>query len=49
MAKSPPKSAKPTGRSARLAEALRANLKRRKAQAKSRAATAPNPDETKKG
>jgi hypothetical protein len=49
MAKSPPKPAKPTTRSARLAEALRANLKRRKAQARSRAAAAPTPDEVKKG
>jgi hypothetical protein len=37
MAKSPPKAQKPATRSARLAEALRANLKRRKAQARSRA------------
>jgi hypothetical protein len=49
MAKSPPKSPKATGRAARLAEALRANLKRRKTQAKSRAATAPTPSEVKKG
>jgi hypothetical protein len=49
MAKPPPKSPKPADRPARLAEALRANLKRRKAQARSRAALGPRPDEAKKG
>jgi hypothetical protein len=38
MAKPPPRPIKPaSSRSARLAEALRANLKRRKSQARSRA------------
>lgn len=36
MAKTPPKPAKPSPRSARLAAALRANLKRRKTQARHR-------------
>jgi hypothetical protein len=49
MAKPPPKSPKPSGRPARLAEALRANLKRRKAQARNRAAVNPQPEEPKKG
>jgi len=49
MAKAPPKSPKPSGRPARLAEALRANLKRRKAQARNRAAVNPQPEEPKKG
>lgn len=47
MAKPPPKPAKPAGRSARLAEALRANLKRRKAQARGRAEAKSGPEETK--
>ncbi|HTN97173.1 MAG TPA: hypothetical protein VL101_09350 [Nordella sp.] len=47
MAKPPPKTAKPTGRAARLAEALRANLKRRKAQARGRAEAKSGSDETK--
>lgn len=47
MAKPPPKQAKPTGRAARLAEALRANLKRRKAQARGRAGAKSGPDQTK--
>jgi hypothetical protein len=38
MSKPPPKPLEPASRSRRLAEALRANLKRRKAQARSRAA-----------
>jgi hypothetical protein len=49
MAKPPPRPTKPVSRQARLAEALRANLKRRKAQAKSRIDIRPLPDETKKG
>jgi hypothetical protein len=48
MAKPPPRPVKPApSRSARLAEALRANLKRRKAQARSRAGAANRPEETK--
>jgi hypothetical protein len=46
MAKPPPKPAKPASRSARLAEALRANLKRRKAQARSRADAKATSDQT---
>ena len=49
MAKPPPKSPKSPGRPARLAEALRANLKRRKAQARNRAAVKPQPEQPKKG
>ncbi|QIG52136.1 hypothetical protein G5V57_33220 [Nordella sp. HKS 07] len=49
MAKPPPAPPKPTGRPARLAEALRANLKRRKAQARNRAETAPRSEGAKKG
>jgi hypothetical protein len=48
MAKPPPKSPKSASRPARLAEALRANLKRRKAQAKSRIEAGSRPEETKK-
>jgi len=47
MAKPPPRPAKPDARSARLAEALRANLKRRKAQARNRAETKTPSDEPK--
>ncbi len=47
MAKPPEKPRKPANRQARLAEALRANLKRRKAQARSRTEPKTNPDQTK--
>jgi hypothetical protein len=48
MAKPPPRPVKPAAlRSARLAEALRANLKRRKAQARSRASAANQPEDSK--
>jgi hypothetical protein len=47
MAKPPPKPRRPASRSARLAEALRANLKRRKAQARSRADAKTPPGEPK--
>jgi hypothetical protein len=47
MAKSPPKAPKPASRSARLAEALRANLKRRKAQTRSRAEAKSAPEDLK--
>ena len=48
MAKPPPKAPKPASRPARLAEALRANLKRRKAQARLRveAKTSPGKPES---
>lgn len=49
MAKPPEKPKKPTGRPARLAEALRANLKRRKAQARVRGEPKTGPNETKSG
>lgn len=49
MAKPPPTPPKQAGRPARLAAALRANLKRRKLQARSRAETAPRSEEAKKG
>ncbi len=49
MAKPPAKSAKPASRPTRLAEALRANLKRRKAQARNRAEAKTEMDGTKKG
>lgn len=49
MAKPPEKPRKPANRQARLAEALRANLKRRKAQARSRTEPKPSPDQTKDG
>jgi hypothetical protein len=49
MAKPPSKHPKPASRPARLAEALRANLKRRKAQAKSRIEHGSRPEDTKKG
>ncbi|MFZ5675488.1 MAG: hypothetical protein ACOZAM_21235 [Pseudomonadota bacterium] len=49
MAKPPKKPKKPADRPARLAEALRANLKRRKAQARSRAEPKNGPDRTKSG
>ena len=49
MAKPPPKPRRPASRSARLAEALRANLKRRKAQARSRADAKPPSDGAKSG
>jgi hypothetical protein len=47
MAKPPEKPRKPANRQARLAEALRANLKRRKAQARSRTEPKTDPDQTK--
>lgn len=47
MAKPPPRPVKPATRADRLAEALRANLKRRKAQARQRADTKPRPDQPK--
>jgi hypothetical protein len=47
MSKPPPKPQEPASRSQRLAEALRANLKRRKAQARSRAAVRNPPGEAK--
>ncbi|WP_162918421.1 hypothetical protein [Taklimakanibacter deserti] len=47
MAKPPPKITKPASRAERLAEALRANLKRRKAQARSRADTKTPPERPK--
>jgi hypothetical protein len=50
MAKPPPRSAKPAAsRSARLAAALRANLKRRKAQARNRSGAGNLPKESKAG
>jgi hypothetical protein len=49
MAKPPPKPPKSASRPARLAAALRANLKRRKAQARRRVEIRPLPEETKKG
>lgn len=47
MAKPPEKPKKPADRSTRLAEALRANLKRRKAQARRRAEPKSGADDTK--
>lgn len=49
MAKPPEKPRKPANRQARLAEALRANLKRRKAQARNRTEPKSSPNETKGG
>lgn len=49
MAIAPPKPPKSASRPARLAEALKANLKRRKAQARGRIDTTPRPEGTKKG
>jgi hypothetical protein len=49
MARPPQKPKKPANRQARLAEALRANLKRRKAQARVRSEPKTSSNETKSG